>query len=97
MWDPTSGYQPKFGVWWNEKRNGDGRRIKKVVEDRKLWNEEEEVNMVVYENDEVKMVNIRNRKKKEKDKEGVKEKDHKRWKEVEWKLGNENVNKVCSI
>ena len=30
----------------------------------------EEVNKVIYENDEIKMVNIRNRKKKE---EGVKE------------------------
>ena len=41
----------------------------------------EEVNKVVYENDEVKRVNIRNRKKKEEDKEeGVKGvgKDHKR-------------------
>ena len=44
----------------------------------------EEVNKVVYENDEVKMVNIRNRKRKEEDKEGVKDegKDHKRGKEV---------------
>ena len=55
----------------------------------------EEVNKVIYENDEIKMVNIRNRKNKEENIEGVEEKrkDHKRWKEVKWKLGKEDIDK----
>ena len=55
--------------------------LRKMMQTGVCEMKKEEVNKVVYKKDEIRMVNIRNRKKNEEDKEeGVKEKekDHKR-------------------
>ena len=55
--------------------------LRKLLQTGSCEIKKEEVNKVIYENDEIKMVNIRNRKKKEENKEeGVEEKrkDYKR-------------------
>ena len=55
--------------------------LRKMMQTGVCEMKKEEVNKVVYEKDEIRMVNIRNRKKNEEEKEeGVKveEKDHKR-------------------
>ena len=48
--------------------------LRKLLQTGSCEVKKEEVNKVIYENDEIKMVNIRNRKKKEENKEeGVEE------------------------
>ena len=53
--------------------------LRKLLQTESCKMKKEEVNKVIYENDEIKMVNIRTSKKKAEDKEErVKGKDHKR-------------------